>query len=181
MAKLVSKRYALALFEAGLELNKLDEFKEEMNFLGRTIEDEPQLSTILEHPKVTKEEKKELIRAIFGQKLSQEMLNFIYLIIDKRRERYIDEVKEYYNFLYNEENNIIEATAVTAIPMDKQHQDKLSIVLSNRLGKKVILENLVDKNVVGGVLLKIENKLLDGTIKGRLNDIERSLKEMKVK
>ena len=180
MAKLIGKRYALALFEAGQELEKLDSFKEELNYVTTILNEEPNLVTILEHPKISKKDKKELIMNVFRKSVSEEMLNFLYIIIDKGREKNILDINMEYKYLYNETKNIVEVVAVTAVPMDKGSQDKLTVVLSEKLGKTVRIENEVDKSILGGVLLKMENKIIDGTIKGRLESMEKTIKGAKV-
>lgn len=180
MAKLIGKRYALALFEAGQELSKLDDFKEELNNISIALEKNVDLMQILEHPKVAKKAKKDLVAQVFEGQVSQEMLNFLYVIIDKGREENILDINIEYISLYNEEKNILEALAVTAVPMDKSSQNKLTKVLSEKLNKDVKVSNEVDEGVLGGVLLKIENKLIDGTIRGRLESMERTIKGVKV-
>lgn len=180
MAKLVGKRYALALFETGLELDKVEEFEKEVSFIGKVLENDPELGVVLSHPKITKDEKKDLVNKLFKESISQEMLNFLYIVIDKRRERYINEIDSYYHQLYNEEKNILEVRAITAVPMNRKAEDKLKTILSNKLGKNIVLKNIVDNKVVGGVMLKIENKIIDGTVKGQLESIQKNLKSMKV-
>lgn len=180
MAKLVSKRYASGLFEAGLELNKSDEFKEEALFIKKVLSQEPDLKAVLEHPKIGKDEKKTILSNIFKDSISKEMLNFLYIVVDKRRERYIEDMFDYYMYLYNEEHNIVEATAITAVPMDEKEKKKLTVILSNKTGKSVKVKNVVKEDILGGVMLRIENKVMDGTVKGQLESLERSLKGMKV-
>lgn len=180
MAKLIGKRYALALFDAGQELEKVDDFKEELNYIIEILNKESELVSILEHPKISKKDKKELIVSVFGEDISEEIKNFLYIIIDKGRERNIFDINKEYKTLYNENKNLVEAVAVTAVPMNKDSQDKLSVVLSEKLGKTVKIDNEVDKSILGGVLLKMENKVIDGTIKGRLESMERTIKGAKV-
>ena len=180
MAKLVSKRYALALFETGLELNRLEQFKEEINNVSNVLESEPKIEMILTHPKISSDEKKELLDSLFGKNISKEMLNFLYVIIDKRRERYISEINEYYDFLYNEEKNIVKATVVTAVPMGKAQGEKLKVILTSKLNKNVELNNVIDDSIIGGAMLKVDNKVIDGSIKGQLDSIMKSLKAMRV-
>ena len=180
MAKLVSKRYALALFETGLELDRLKQFKDEINNVSNVLEMEPKIEMILTHPKISNDEKKELLDNLFEKHVSREMLNFLYVIIDKRRERYIREISEHYNFLYNEEKNIVSATVVTAVPMAKNQEEKLKVILNNKLNKKVELNNVVDKSLIGGAMLKVDNKGIDGSVKGQLDSIKKSLKAMRV-
>ncbi|NMB08097.1 MAG: F0F1 ATP synthase subunit delta [Tissierellia bacterium] len=176
MAKLVGNRYANALFEAGLELNKLKEFQKDFAFVLDILEKEPKIEIILSHPKISKNEKKDLLNNIFGKTISQEMLNFLYIIVDKRRERYLIEIAKEFNKLFNEYENIVEITAITAVPMNKDSQEKLKVILGNKMNKNIILKNLVDPSILGGVLLKIENKIIDGSIKSQLENVERTIK-----
>lgn len=180
MAKLVSKRYALALFETGLELNRLEQFKEEINNVSNVLESEPKIEMILTHPKISSDEKKELLDSLFGKNISKEMLNFLYVIIDKRRERYISEINGYYDFLYNEEKNIVKATVTTAVPIGKTQGEKLKVILTNKLNKNVELNNVIDDSIIGGAMLKVDNKVLDGSVRGQLDSIMKNLKAMRV-
>jgi F-type H+-transporting ATPase subunit delta len=175
MAKLVSSRYALALFEAGLDIGKIDEFNKELDFLKVIFEKEVKLLQILNHPRISKDEKKQLIDKIFKEKLSQEMINFLYILVDKRREGFILDIVEEYKERFNEHKNILNVVAITAIPMEKQSKDKLQVVLSNKLNKKIQLSNKVDKTIIGGVLLKVESKIIDGTVKGQLESIGQAI------
>lgn len=175
MAKLVSNRYALALFEAGLDIGKTSEFNKELDFLKLVFEKEAKLFQILNHPRISKSEKKDLIDNIFKGKLSEEMINFLYILVDKRREGFILDIVEKYKEIFNDHENILNVVAITAIPMDQSSKDKLQTILSNNLNKKVTLSNKVDKTIIGGVLLRVENKIIDGTVKGQLESIGKAL------
>jgi F-type H+-transporting ATPase subunit delta len=173
MAELISKTYALALFEAGLDLGKVNEFNKELDFLKDVFEGERKLLQILSHPKINKIEKKDILDKLFKEKISLEMLNFLYILIDKRREAYILEIVEQYKGLFNEHENIVKVVALSAVPMEEKSKSKLATVLSNKLNKKIELINEVDNSIIGGVLLKMENKIMDGTLKGQLESIGR--------
>jgi F-type H+-transporting ATPase subunit delta len=180
MAKLVAKRYAEALFEVAVELNKLEHFKEEISAVIDVFENEPKLKIIFEHPKLSKNEKKDIINSVFKDRISQEMLNLMYIVIDKGRERFLKDIKEEYINLTNERLNIVEAKVITAVSMTGEEKIKLQNRLSEKLGKNVILENIIDKNVIGGVLIRIQDKVIDASIKGQLDMIEKELKNAKV-
>lgn len=173
MAELISKRYALALFEAGLDLGKIDNFDKELDFVKAVFEGEKKLIQILGHPKINKNEKKGLIDELFKERLSLEMVNFLYILIDKRREIYILDIIDQYKLLFNEHENIVKVVAMTAIPMEEKSKAKLATVLGNKLGKNVELTNEVDKSILGGVLLKLENKIMDGTLRSQLESLSR--------
>lgn len=175
MAKLVSNRYALALFEAGLDLNKAQIFNEELEILKEIFSSQIEFVKILNHPKISKKEKHLLIDELFKGKISDEIINFLYILIDKRRETYVLDIIQSYKELFNEKENILRVVAVTATPMQEESKTKLIDVLTKKLGKKIDLSNKIDSSIIGGVLLNIENKQIDGTVKGQLEAIGKSI------
>ncbi|MEW8972572.1 MAG: F0F1 ATP synthase subunit delta [Tissierellaceae bacterium] len=178
MAKLVANRYASSLFEAGLELEKIEDFYGELESVGKVFHNENKLFQILTHPRVSKNEKKSLIETIFEKKISKEMINFLYIIIDKRRESYLFEIIQEYKAIFNEFKEIVDVVAITAVPMDEQAKNKLSIVLKNKLNKNIQLSNEVDKSIIGGVLLKMNDKVVDSTLTSQLKSMEAVLKSV---
>lgn len=176
MAKLVANRYASALFEAGIDLENIKLFNDELVFLGKVFKEEEKLLKILGHPKIGKAEKREIMDNLFKGRLSEEMINFLYILIDKRREGYILEIIEEYRKMFNKHENIIKVVAITAVPMEERAKDKLSLVLKDKLKKTIELTNEIDSKLIGGVLLKVEDKLIDGSIKNQLESIGRAIK-----
>lgn len=172
MAELVSKRYAISIFEAGLELEKIDLFFDELKFLEQVFKLEEKLFEIINNPRITKSEKKSLVTEIFKDKLSQEMLNFIYIIIDKGREKYIFDIIAEYGLIYSEHKNILNVEATTAIAMDEKLQEKLRLTLEKKLNKQIIISNKVDTSIIGGVLLKMNDKVIDSTLSNQLKNME---------
>ena len=175
MAELVSKRYALALFEAGSELGKIDVFKDELTLLKGLFKNEDRFLEVLSHPRISNTEKKELVDRVLKEKLSEEMLNFLYILIDKRREADILDIEKEYEELYNEHKNIVKVVAKTAIPMEDKAKVKLIKVLGEKLDKTIELTNEVDKSIMGGVLLQMEDRLIDGSIKAQLDSIGKAI------
>ena len=178
MAELVAKRYAGALFEAGLELEKIDEFRDDLESIVNVLDSEDDLYKILAHPKISKDEKKELVKALFGENINREVLNFLYILIDKRRESNIKSIFDTFQGEYNLHKGIVEVTAITAVEMDDERKDKLTKALSEKMDKKVILTNTIDKDIIGGVMLKTSDKFIDGSIKGQLEDMEKAIKNV---
>lgn len=176
MAELIANRYASALFEAGEDLNKNKEFYPEVELLGKVFKEDENLLGFLSHPKVNRNEKKELIKNVFGDKISQELLNFIYILIDKNREKFFGEIADQYEALYYEEEGIVKVVATTATPMREEAVNRLRDVLAEKLDKKIELSSEIDEDLIGGVKLELEGKLIDGTIRGKLNSMARALK-----
>ena len=105
------------------------------------------------------------------------MLNFLMLITEKGRVGAIAEMAEAYKELYYFEEGICEVVAVTAAPMTAGNLEKLKKKMESVTGKKVVLNNKVDPKVIGGIMVRIENKQIDATIKTRLNELARQLSQ----
>lgn len=178
MAELVAKRYSNALFEVALETDRLDSMGEELSLITASLEEHGDLFKALKSPLIKSDEKKEMLRAIFQDHLSKELMNFLFIIIDKQRGGDLLEIGREYRMLVAAHQNTIEAVATTAVEMSEKQISALSEKLSQTSGKTVTLQNIVDPAVVGGVFVKIGDKVIDGTMKRRLTEIEEQLKEV---
>src|SRR5699024_4903664 len=123
MAELINDRYAGSLFEAALDLGEIENFYKELNNIKEIFLSENQLIQILRHPRISKDEKKSLIGEIFGGKIYQELINFFYIIIDRRREKYLYGIIDEFNKKYDEYMGILNVVAVTAIPMKDKDKE----------------------------------------------------------
>ncbi len=178
MAELIARSYSLALFEAGLELDRINEFKEEIKDVNDVLVSDERLLKILEHPKISKDDKKELLNSLFKDNISQEVLNFLYILVDKRREKNITSIYDSFLKEYNDYNGIVEVSALTAVELDEERKEKLAKILSEKMDKTIILKNIVDEDIIGGVILRTDDKVIDGSVKGQLKEIERAIKNV---
>lgn len=175
MGKLVARRYAVALFETGIDLSKVDEFYKDLQGIKGTIELDSRLIDILSHPKIRDGEKKSMLEELFKSSVEKETMNFLYILVDKRRQGNILEIIDEFNTLYKDHKGIVDVVAITAVSMDPKAKEDLSQSLSKKLKKEVNLVNQVDPSVLGGVFLKIGDKLIDGTVKGHLDSMARTI------
>ena len=178
MAKLIGNRYASSLFEVGLELGKIEGFYGELDFINKLFNSEEELFQIFTHPRISKNEKKSLINEVLKNNISKEVFNFLYIIIDKRREKDLFDIIEEYNNIYDEHNGIIDVVAVTAVSMEGNAVKKLQVVLENKLSKKIRLRNELDKSIIGGILLKMNDKVIDATLVSQLKSMEAVIKNI---
>lgn len=176
MAELVGKRYASSLFEVGIELKKLDDFHSQLELIKKTFLSEEKLLQILEHPRISKGEKRSLVENIFKQSVSKEILNFLFIIIDKRREASLMDIVKEYSTLFKEYKGILDIEAVTAVSMEENAKEKLKLVLKNRFKKEIQLSNRVDPSIIGGVVLKMDSKVIDSSLKSQLKEMEAMIK-----
>ncbi|OPJ55262.1 F0F1 ATP synthase subunit delta [Alkalithermobacter paradoxus] len=178
MAKLVATRYANAIFEVGVESNREESFYNELSIILDTINQNEDFFKILKAPLISKQEKKALVENVYNDRASLEIVNFLKILIDKDRIGIIDEIVSVYKELLNENNNILDAVAITAIPMNEDQINELREKLSNSTGKNINLKNEVDSTILGGVLIKMGNEEIDGTLKTKLDKLKEELHQI---
>lgn len=180
MAKLVSRRYANALFDAAFESKSYEKVEDELNFILKSLKGEPQFYQLFKSPLITVEEKKEMITTIFKKNISEQVYNLLLILVEKRREEHIKDIINEYIALVDEVKNKVNAVAITAVPIEKKDLLKLKENLSKSSEKDVQLQNYVDPDVVGGILIRIGDKVIDGTIKSRIVQMREQLSQILV-
>jgi F-type H+-transporting ATPase subunit delta len=149
----------LSLIDSSIKLS-LDA-PEELNKIKELFLKETELVSILTNQEIKQKEKNDLIDNIFKNNVSDEMVSLIKKVFVKY-------------------NNIIVVKAITAVPMEKAAQDKLKDIVAKKLDKDIIFENEIDKSIIGGVLLKVGDKVFDGTFKSELKSVEKQLKYVQI-
>lgn len=176
MSEIVAKRYATALLEIAKEHQTVELFEEQLVLVNETIESHDELRKVLLHPQIAPENKKALIDELFKNDLHKDVLNLIKLLIDKQRENIIPDMKTEYIALADADRGILEMTITTAQALDEQETDDLKQKLSQAFHKKLRIHTKVDPDVIGGLLVRVGNRLFDGTIAGKLQRFEQELK-----
>lgn len=178
MINIIASRYAEALFQVGEENNSTTKLYEELNAVLDILKSDKNFYNVLKSPLISKGEKKDIIENIFNNRVENDLKNFFKLLIDKERISSLELIHKSFKSLLNEKNNIVEGKAITAIPMSKEEIKKLEENLSSKYNTNIILENVVDKTILGGVLVKLGNKEIDGTIKTRLDNLKQELSQV---
>jgi F-type H+-transporting ATPase subunit delta len=171
----VAKRYALALFQLSKENNLLDQMEEELRVVKQVITNSSDLNAVLKSPKVTIDKKKEIVKDSFS-KINPFVLNTLMILIDRHREEYITEVADHFVELANEERGIAEALVYSVRPLTDAEKEALSVSFAAKVDKKSLrIENIVDTDLLGGLKLRIGNRIFDGSLRGKLDRLERKL------
>lgn len=178
MINVIADRYAQALFEVGEETQTTNELYQELSELVVILNENKDLYNFLKSPLIGREDKKNVMKNIFENQLSDNMNNFLKIVIDKDRMSAIENIKESYKNLLNDKNNILEGTVVTAVSLNEQEIKDLEKNLSIKYNKNVTLNNVVDETILGGVLVKLGNEEIDGTVKTRLAKIKNQLSQV---
>ena len=176
MAKLISKTYGEALFELAVEENKIDAFMEEVIAVQKALQDNPELYKLLNHPKISKEEKTKVMENIFKGRISDEVTGFLTLIISKERSKELDAILQYFIQRVKEEKGIGTAYVSTAVPLNEiqkaQVEEKLLATTSYR---KMEMIYTVDESLIGGMVIRIKDRVVDSSIKTKLSEIKKQL------
>lgn len=176
MAKLISKTYGEALFELAVEENKIDAFLEEVIAVQKALQDNQELYKLLNHPKISKEEKTKVMENIFKGRISDEVTGFLTLIISKERSKELDAILQYFIQRVKEEKGIGTAYVSTAVPLNEiqkaQVEEKL---LATTSYQKMEMIYTVDESLIGGMVIRIKDRVVDSSIKTKLSEIKKQL------
>ena len=178
MINVIADRYAQALFEVGEETQTTSELYQELKQLVDILNENKDLYNFLKSPLIGREDKKNVMKNIFENQLSKNMNNFLKIVIDKDRMSAIVNIQESYKNLLNDKNNILEGTVITAVVLNEKEIKDLEKNLSTKYNKNVTLTNVVDETILGGVLVKLGNEEIDGTVRTRLSNIKKQLSQV---
>ncbi|MGG1677908.1 F0F1 ATP synthase subunit delta [Neobacillus sp. NRS-1170] len=172
---MVAKRYASALFQIAKEQQILSNVEEELRVVREVLDYNADLKAVLKSSKLTNENKKEIIRNAFST-VNAYVLNTLMILIDRHREDEIVEVVNQFIELANEEMGIAEAKVYSIRPLTDVEREAVSTTFAAKIGKKSLrIENIVDSDLLGGIKLRIGNRIYDGSLRGKLNRLERKL------
>ena len=176
MAKLISKTYGDALFELAVEQDKVDALLEEIEQLKRVLSENEEFGRLMNHPKVIKEEKIQVARNVFEGRMSNELLGFLTIIISKDRYREIDAILDYFIAEVKQYKGIGVATVTTAVPLRLEQRRKIEQrLLATTSYKKMEMNYLLDKSLIGGMVIRIGDRVVDSSISTKLNELQKEL------
>lgn len=176
---LIGKRYAQALIDLAME-NKVvpalvDSIASDLKTINSTITDSPDLKFILNHPSYSIAQKKSLLQVIFMAKVQELTLHLLDLLVNRLRLDLLPAIEAQYRILLNEKRNIVTAQIISSEKLSDNNMADIKARLNEYLGKSLNLETAVDPSLIAGFVLRIGDQVIDGSLKGRLNSIERVL------
>lgn len=178
MAKLVSKTYGEALFELAKERNTVDDMMEEVLGVQKAFQENPDLMKLLNHPKISREEKIAVIEKIFKDRVSDDMTGFLILLVEKGRYHEMDAVFEYFISKVKEFKNIGVAYVTSAVSLtEKQKQDVLNRLLQTTKYTKFEMHYKSDKELIGGMVLRIGDRVVDSSVRSKIAAMAKELSQ----
>ena len=170
----IAQVYARSLFEVALKDGKLDAVRDEIASFAEAVGDSRDLQLFLFSPYFSTEEKREGLKAGV-QDADPAVMNFLELLIENHRMPAIFRIRREFERLWRKENKLLPVQITSAVELDKQVVDKIGAEIGRQTGQTVELSAEVDPDVLGGIVLRVGNSILDASIRNRLEQLRRNV------
>jgi F-type H+-transporting ATPase subunit delta len=168
----LARVYARSLFEVAREQGKLDELREQVAQFADALGEQRELAVFFFSPYFSTKEKRDGLDSLL-EGADQILLNFLSLLIENHRMPVIFRIRQEYERLWDEENRTLPVEITSAIELDQATTDSLGRTIGERAGRNVTLSARVDPDILGGIVVRVGNSILDASIRNRLEQLRR--------
>lgn len=172
---IVAKRYAKALFEVASQQSIVAQVEEELKGILQVIRENADYGKLLEHPNISTADKLGLLKQAFEGKVSAAVLNTLQLLVERRRESVLEDLVDSYVKVANEALGQANATVVSAYPLTAEESQQIAEQFGQLTGKQIRVENVVNRSLLGGIQVRIGDRLYDGSLSGKLQRFQQKL------
>ena len=177
MAELtIDLTYGTALFEAAKDTGQKEKILEEATEVLEIFRQEPDLHAFINYPAISAGEKKTVLEKIFGGRICDELMNFIYVLIDKRRTMHLEKIIKVYQKLADKEEGVSYGTVYSVETLSSDRISEIEKDVSKLFRTNVKLENETDPKLMGGIKVLVEGKMLDASIRKKFDNLESQIK-----
>lgn len=183
MAKLVSKTYGEALFEAAMESgeDRAGEILEEISAVREILADNPRFDELMKHPGIPKQEKLQVVDTVFRGRVSEELVNFLEIIVSKERYRDLPAVFDYFTDKVKEQKKIGIAQVTTALELSPSQKSAVESKLLETSGYREMEMNFnTDASLIGGMVIRIGDRVVDSSIRTKLDSLTKQLLQIQL-
>lgn len=171
----VARNYAETLFELARRNESIQEYGDALGMVAGLLEDDSRFRTFVETPRIDDENKKDVIRKVFRDKAPKQVINFVLITIDKRRQTLLREISAEYLLLLDDHLGREHVEVTVARPLDDTTANVVSEQLSKMLGKQAIPHIRVKPEILGGLIVRTGDMIYDRSVRRRLEDLRRRL------
>ena len=171
----VARNYAETLFELARRNESIQEYGDALGMVAGLLEDDSRFRTFVETPRIDDENKKDVIRKVFRDKAPKQVINFVLITIDKRRQTLLREISAEYLLLLDDHLGREHVEVTVARPLDDTTENVVSERLSKMLGKQAIPHIRVKPEILGGLIVRTGDMIYDRSVRRRLEDLRRRL------
>jgi len=170
----IAQVYARSLFEVAKEKGNLDRVREELGEIAEALDSNRELSVFFFSPYFSTEEKKSGLESVISG-ADPIVVNFLELLVENRRMPVIFRVRRAFDRLWEEENKLLPVQITSAVALDSDVVERIGEEIGRQTGRKVELTADVDPDVLGGIVLRVGNSILDASIRNRLEQLRKQV------
>jgi len=176
----IISRYISALLDIAAAQGKTADVEQELQLLDQLLRKNPEFLNMLLHPKISRMRKKKLLDEVLGTHVSPDVRSFLHLLVEKKREGIIPFLCDEFKKAADRLRGVINATVKSAMELSADQKQKLQGVMETTTSRTVKIAYAVDTALLGGLQVFIGNEILDGSIQGRLNRLQKHLLERNI-
>jgi len=171
----VAKRYAKALFSIAVEKDQLEQTRNEINSFHNLLQNQSRLRSYLFSPEIEKNEKMKIVQELLQDKVSVLFVQFLLVLIKKGRQAQFADIVIGFNRMYERKINRISAMVTSAIELDQALLDEFEKQLATVFDAKILLKNKVEPDILGGFIVSVDGKAIDGSVRKQISELKESL------
>lgn len=172
----IARRYALALSETAAEKNRTERVDDDVDLVRESLEGSPDLERFFRSPIVPRAKKISVVRELFGERVDRVTLDFLLLLVEKRREGMVLGILGAYRDLRDEQQGLVSVLARSAHPIGPDEKQRLIDSVSRITGSRVRLDTEVDASLMGGIVLRVGDTVYDGSVTNKLAALRERLR-----
>lgn len=181
MAKLVSKIYGDALFETAIEKQEVDTLYEEVSAMVPIFRNNQDLEQLLNNPQIVKEEKISIVNQIFSGRISEDLMGFLAIIVEKSRQKDLVSVFEYFIHRVKEHKRVGTVYVTSAVELKPEQKQRLEQRLLETTSFVTFEMNYaVDQSLIGGLVIRIGDRVVDSSVKTQLYELKKELSKLQL-
>ncbi len=170
-----AKKYSEALYDVGERQGKISDINTDLKFVAQTINSNEELENFFKNPVITLNDKKDVINQLFREKINETTINFLYILVDNGRIEILTIIADEFEKLIKEKTGITVVKAISAVEIKGYLKEKLENKIEQMIGKKVQIEYEIKPEIIAGLIVEIEGKTLDNSIRTRIKNIKKQL------
>ncbi len=171
----ISVRYARALFQSAVEKKVLDNVYRDMEYIASVCA-LPEMKELISSPIIRPSKKLEILKKVFGDKLEKITVSLIEIVVANGRESFLSAIARVFIKETKEYKGITESVLTTAVSVKPDVRKKITELIESIYKTKVDLKEIIDPEIIGGFILRVEDQYLDASVRNKLRKIEKELK-----
>lgn len=173
----VGIEYGIALYEISVSENIKDEVKEGLDLLIELVNENPTYMSMLSSPAISKDERFSLLDEALKGKVNKYVISFLKTLIRNNHTKQLKDAYYHYKSLYEDSKSLKEAIVISSDALSDSSKEKVETYIKNYANSSVLIDYKIDKSLIGGIVIEIDGKRIDGSIKRKLSDIKKVMRD----